>query len=135
MSTFPYSLCRYVNHNSLDPNVRVEVYFTEGKNREFKKEGGKVSSEERTGVTNEEVLCTDSTRGANPTRTIEIEVKVEKEKEGEKGKSVKKKLKKDRTSNLSTFEIRMITARVVEEGEELCFDYGPMYSPSNGWTL
>lgn len=94
-----------------------------------------MNCEERTGVTNEEVLCTDSTGGANPSRTIEIEVKAAKEKEGEEGKDVKKKSKKDRTSNTSNFEIRMITARVVEGGEELCFDYGPLYSPSNGWTL
>lgn len=89
-----------------------------------------MSSEERTGVTYQEMPYSDLTRETNPSRTTE-----EKEKEKEIGKDVRKKLRKDRTRSSSNFEIRMITDRFIEEGEELCFDYGPLYSPSNGWTL
>jgi hypothetical protein len=90
-----------------------------------------VSSEERTGVTYEQMTSSDLTGETNPSRTTELD----KDKGKEIGKDVKKKLKKDRTSSSSNFEIRMITDRFIEEGEELCFDYGPLYSPSNGWTL
>ena len=51
------------------------------------------------------------------------------------GKDIKemKKPSKHRISGAPNFEIRMITSRVIEVGEELSFDYGPLYSPSNGW--
>jgi hypothetical protein len=98
-----------------------------------------VSSEERTGVTYQEMTSSGLTGQTNLSRTIEEEKEKEQEKENKKeieiGKDVWKKLKKDRTSSSSNFQIRMITCRFIEEGEELCFDYGPLYSPSNGWTL
>ena len=40
-----------------------------------------------------------------------------------------------RVSGSRNFEIRMISARTIKAGEELSFDYGPLYSPSDGWTL
>ena len=92
------------------------------------KKEDKVSSEERTSVTYEEAPYTDLTGGTNPSRTNETETGIEQEKEV-------KKFKKSKTRSSLNFEIRMITTRAVEEGEELCFDYGPLYSPSNGWTL
>jgi hypothetical protein len=107
------------------------VHFREGKNKTLKKEEKKVTSVERTGVTYEQMTSSGLTGETNPSRTIEEE----KEKETEIGKDVRRKLKKDRTRSSSNFEIRMITDRFIEEGEELCFDYGPLYSPSNGWTL
>jgi SET domain-containing protein len=33
------------------------------------------------------------------------------------------------------FEIRMSSLRAIKEGEELCFDYGHLYSPADGWAV
>ena len=53
-------------------------------------------------------------------------------------RKVKKRTTKESkggTSRSKNFQIRMISARVIKAGEELSFDYGPLYSPSDGWAL
>ena len=33
-----------------------------------------------------------------------------------------------------SFQIRMTALTPISEGDELCFDYGPLYTPAEGWT-
>ena len=107
-----------MNHDSLDPNVIVEVHFKEGKDKEYKKESTK-SDEKNVQI------CPENTR-IHPTAKIDLSTNKE-TKETQKSS-------KNRVSKYENFEIRMITTRPVKAGEELCFDYGPRYPPSKRWA-
>lgn len=98
--------------------MKVEVYFGEGKYNGHKKEDTLIDDDHAK-------TCLDLT---NFNSEVEINSLGEKDR-----KAVKPS--KHRISGTINFEIRMITARVIKVGEELSFDYGPLYSHSNGWTL
>lgn len=99
--------------------MKVEVYFGEGQSNGHEKEDTLIDDDHAK-------TCLDLTN-------FNSEVKMNFH--GEKDRKVVKKPSKHRISGGINFEIRMITSRVIEVGEELSFDYGPLYSPSNGWAL
>lgn len=97
--------------------MKVEVYFGEGRNNGHKKEDPLIDEDYAK-------TCLDLTNS-------DSEVKMNLH--GGKDRKKMKKPSKHTISEAINFEIRMITSRVIEVGEELSFDYGPLYSPSNGW--
>ena len=122
-------ISRFVNHDSVNPNVRVEVIYEE-KNTVGTKNYNKMISNEMEDKTLAE-LEMEENHGTEKPRSVATE----KKENSEKKNTWKSKSKSKSKSKQRQFEIRMTALRDIKKGEEMCFDYGPLYSPSAGWAL
>jgi SET domain-containing protein len=113
---------RFVNHDSLSPNVRVEVIYHEITARDYRSKGKKNQNNFKLHV---------NTKENDETESLESLALVKEESSRKKKADLLYSLNSPRKG----FEIRMSALRRILEGEELCFDYGPLYSPAAGWAM
>jgi SET domain-containing protein len=122
-NTLEYSLTnRFVNHDSLRPNVKVEVIHHEITARDYRNRSKKNQNNHKTHV---------NTKENDETESLESLALVKEESSSENKADFLYSSKSPREG----FEIRMSALRRILEGEELCFDYGPLYSPAAGWAM
>jgi SET domain-containing protein len=113
---------RFVNHDSLSPNVKVEIIYHEITARDYRSKGKKNQNNFKLHV---------NTKENDETESLECLALVKEESSRKKKADLLYSLNSPREG----FEIRMSALRRILEGEELCFDYGPLYSPAAGWAM
>jgi hypothetical protein len=121
-NSFEFSLTtRFVNHDSVRPNVKVEVIYHKIMARDSRYEGKRNQNSPKTHVDLKENHGIESPKSLTLVQ--------------ENSRVRKDGILYSSNSPGEGFQIRMSALRTILEGEELRFDYGPLYSPAAGWAM
>ena len=114
-----------MNHNSVNPNVKVEVVFFGSKDR-----GLRENDRNDGDLEDEGSRCRNRIRAGFPMTGMEPYInQTAKDKKSVESDRIQKSVQK-RGSN---FEIRMTSLTSIPAGSELFFDYGLSYKPAASW--
>ena len=114
-----------MNHNSVNPNVKVEVIFFGPKDRGLKENGSNDGDQEDEGS-----RYRNRIRAGFPITGVELYInQTRKDKKSVESDRIQKSVHK-RGSN---YEIRMTSLTSIPAGSELFFDYGLSYKPAVSW--